>query len=358
MRIAVDAMGGDFAPHEIVLGSFSAATDFGCDVVLVGDRDRLARELASLDPGSHGADDRKATGRGRLSIVHASQVVPMDEHHPAEALRHYRDSSILVACGLVAGGEADAVVSAGNTGAAFAGALLRIKRIPGIDRPAIGTVFPTVSGACFLIDAGANVDPRPHHLLSFGLMGDLYAKRVLGIKNPRVALLSNGEEEGKGNELVYEAFHLLKSSRLNFIGNIEGKDIPLGGADVVVTDGFTGNVVLKLAEGLGGAIISMLKEGIESGVLTRLGGLLMMPALKTLKKKMDYAEYGGAPLLGVNGVVIIAHGRSRARAVRNSIKVAVDAVTARVVEEIRDGVAGLPEPAPRGEFMKPGDTAW
>ncbi|HHV61902.1 MAG TPA: phosphate acyltransferase PlsX [Firmicutes bacterium] len=332
MKIALDAMGGDYAPVVTVNGAIEAVEAFGVEVALVGDEEKVGREL------ERAKEEKKRLPPG-LSVVHASQVVPMDEHRPADALRKYRDSSVVVATELVAKGEADAVVSAGNTGAAMAAALLRLKRIEGVERPAIGTVYPTVSGNTFLIDAGANVDCRPHHLLCFAVMGSAYAERVLGVRNPRVALLSIGEEEGKGNELVFAAHQLLKEGNVNFVGNIEGKDIPFGVADVVVTDGFAGNVVLKLSEGLGQAIFSMFKAGVETNLAAKIGALLMRPVLSLMKKRMDYAEYGGAPLLGVNGVSIIAHGRSDAKAIRNSIKAAHDAVANDIVGAIRHGLA-------------------
>ncbi|HHY98873.1 MAG TPA: phosphate acyltransferase PlsX [Firmicutes bacterium] len=333
MKIALDAMGGDFAPQELVRGAIEAVKSLGVEVVLTGDKERLEYELEKSGAPSQG-----------LEIAHASQVVPMDEHHPAESLRHYRDSSVMVASDLVARNGASAMVSAGNTGAAFASALLRIKRIPGIERPAIGTVFPTVDGCCFLIDAGANVDCRPHHLVSFAIMGSIYMNKVMGIDHPRVAILNNGEEEGKGNQLTREARELIAATSLNFIGNIEGKDIPHGGADVIVTDGFTGNIVLKLAEGLGTAIVAMIKDGIETtGLRGKAGGLLLLPVLKGIKRKMDYSEYGGAVLLGLNNVVVIAHGRSNARAIKNSIRVARDSVEAQIIEKIRDGLSEIKE---------------
>lgn len=258
----------------------------------------------------------------------------MDEHHPVEALRRTRDASVLVAADLVARGEASAMVSAGNTGAAMIAAIMRQKRIRGVDRPAIATVFPTTTGYCLLIDAGANSECRPHHILTFAQMGVAYAKSVMGIPRPTVALLSNGEEETKGTELVIAAHELLRKLDLSFIGNIEGKDIPFGRADVVVTDGFTGNIVLKLAEGVGEAIVSMLKDSISKSLVCKIGALLARPALKALARRMDYSEYGGALLLGVNGVTVIAHGRSRARAIKNAIQAAKSACDGGVVDSI------------------------
>lgn len=322
MRIALDAMGGDFAPRETVKGALLAAEELGVEVILVGVQDDIERELA-----------RAGANRDNLSIVHAQQVIPMDESHPVEALRRMRDSSILAACNLVAQGDADAVVSAGNTGAMMASAILRLKRLEGADRPAIAIPFPTTAGYCFVVDAGANSESRPHHLLSFALMGDAYARQI-GKENPRIGLLNMGEESTKGTELQVQAYELIAKSGCNFIGNIEGKDIPMGHADVVVTDGFTGNIVLKLAEGVGEAMVKILKASVEKSLISELGALLMRPALRSLKSKMDYSEYGGALLLGVNGVTVIAHGRSNAKAIKNAIRTAKDAVSGNVIESI------------------------
>lgn len=323
MKIALDAMGGDLAPEETVRGAALAARELGMEIVLVGDERRIEPVLSACE----------AEGL-LLSVVHASEVVPINEHHPVEALRKMRDASVLVATDLVVRGEASAVVSAGNTGAAMIASILRLKRIRGVDRPAIATVFPTTGGYCLLIDGGANSECRPHHLLSFALMGAAYAERVMGRSSPRVALLSNGEEGTKGTELVIASHELLRKSGLNFIGNIEGKDIPFGRADVVVTDGFTGNVVLKLAEGVGEAIVSMLKESVSESIVYKVGALLMRPALRSLARRMDYSEYGGALLLGVNGVAVIAHGRSRAKAIKNAIRAAKAACDGHVTESI------------------------
>ncbi len=324
MKVALDAMGGDFAPAETVAGALLAAKELGVEIVLVGDRERIEERLAALG-GAKGL---------AVSVVHAGGVIPMDEHHPVEALRRTRDASVLVAADLVARGEASAMVSAGNTGAAMIAAIMRQKRIRGVDRPAIATVFPTTTGYCLLIDAGANSECRPHHILTFAQMGVAYAKSVMGIPQPTVALLSNGEEETKGTELVIAAHELLRKLDLSFIGNIEGKDIPFGKADVVVTDGFTGNIVLKLAEGVGEAIVSMLKDSISKSLVCKIGALLARPALKALARRMDYSEYGGALLLGVNGVTVIAHGRSRAGAIKNAIRAAKSACDGGVVDSI------------------------
>ena len=323
MKIALDAMGGDFAPKETVAGAYLAAEELGVEVILVGDEKNIEAELKKI-----GAEDLP------LSIAHAGQVIPMNEHHPVDAVRKMREASILVACDLVAQGEADAVVSAGNTGATMISALLRLKRLDGVDRPAIATVFPTTKGYCLLIDGGANSECRPHHMLSFALMGDAYARQVMGRDNPKLGLLSIGEEPTKGTELTIAAYELISKADCNFIGNIEAKDIPLGQVDVVITDGFTGNIVLKLAEGVGEAMVKILRESIEGSLVSKIGAGLMRPALRSLAGKMDYSEYGGALLLGVGGITTIAHGRSKAKAIKNAIGTAKASVEGNVIEAI------------------------
>lgn len=320
MKIAVDAMGGDYAPAEIVKGSVEAAREYGIPIILVGDQDRIQTELAALS----------ATSEPNIEVQHASEVVEMNEH-PAHAIRRKTDSSIVVAGKLVKSGEAQATVSAGNTGAAMAVATLKVGRIPGIDRPAIASFLPTIKGKCIMLDAGANVDCTVDNLIQFAVMGSRYAERVLKVDNPRVGLLSIGEEPSKGDELTKATNVRLAESDLNFIGNVEGKDIFRGAADVVVCDGFAGNIVLKVAEGVGELIAKLLVQ--ELGRLSLIESAA--PALQCLKSKMDYAEYGGAPLLGVNGVCIIGHGRSDAKAIRNAIRAAADAVENDVVGCIR-----------------------
>jgi glycerol-3-phosphate acyltransferase PlsX len=275
-----------------------------------------------------------------LPIVHASQVIEMEEH-PAAAVKAKRDSSMVVGMDLIKRSEADAFVSAGNSGGVMAAALFRLGRIRGIKRPALSTVYPTTPGICFMLDVGANTDCKPEYLLQFACMGVAYAKRVLGIANPRVGIVSNGEEEGKGSILVQEAYQLLKKSGLNFIGNVEGKDIPAGMADVVVTDGFTGNVIGKLSEGLAESLLSVIKQEIKKSPLATVGALLSRPAFDKVKKRLDYAEFGGAPLLGVDGVVIVAHGRSNAKAIKNAVRVAKQAVEGGMLAAIKEGLQDL-----------------
>lgn len=325
MKIAVDAMGGDHAPVEVVKGAVEAA-ESGIHVILVGDQDSIKSELAKCSyPTS------------LVEVKHASEVVQMDDH-PATAIRRKSDSSIVVAANLVASREAHAMVSAGNTGAAMAVATLKLGRIPGIDRPAIATFFPTMNGKVVLLDAGANVDCSVENLLQFAVMGAKYSERVLKVENPRVGLLSIGEEATKGNELTKATNPRLCEVGLNFIGNVEGKDLFRGAVDVVVCDGFAGNIVLKVAEGIAEFMLSTIKKEINRSLISKAGVLLMAPALRRSKAKLDYAEYGGAPLLGVNGVCIISHGRSDARAIRNAIRVAADSVAGDVVGCISSSV--------------------
>jgi len=329
MRIAVDAMGGDHAPQEIVKGAVSAASELKVEIALVGDPESLEKEL------------HKYNLQGlSISIVPAPQVIEMGEH-PAAAVRKKPNSSIMVATELVKKGEAQAVVSAGNTGAAMAAAKLRLRSISGIERPAIATVLPAEKEKCLLLDVGANVDCKPKHLLHFALMGSIYVEKIWGIRKPKVGLLNIGEEETKGNELSLVTYDLLKNSGLNFIGNVEGRDITKGEVDVVVCDGFVGNVVLKFGEGLSSSIFHLLKAEIKKSFFAPIGTMLLAPAFRALKKKMDYSEYGGAPLLGVNGVSIISHGSSKEKAIKNAIRVAKEVVEGQVVDNISQGVVML-----------------
>ncbi len=327
-RIALDAMGGDHAPSVVVEGAIAAIREYGVEVILVGPKELIQQELARHD----------AAGL-KIPIVHAEEVVGMDEH-AATALRQKRHSSIAVGISLVREGQADGFVSAGNSGAVMAAALFGLGRIEGIERPAIGTVFPTATGRCFIVDAGANVDCKPEYLAQFAIMGSAYMELVFGVAHPRVALLSNGEEETKGNSLVQSCHPLLKTSSLNFVGNVEGKDIPAGMVDVVVCDGFAGNVVIKLSEGLASTLFDILKTEMTANFVSKLAALALKPAFRRVKRRMDYAEYGGAPLLGVKGVAIIAHGRSNALAMKNAVRVAKQAVDQRLVDAISAGLTG------------------
>jgi phosphate acyltransferase len=323
MKIAVDAMGGDFGPAVVVEGAVTAARELGLISVLVGDKAAVERELVRLG----------AQGLG-LSVRHASQVVGMGES-PSQALRRKRDSSLRVAAELVKEGECDALVSAGNTGAAMAIGMFVLDVLPGVDRPAIAAALPSLSGYTVLIDAGANVDPKPRHLFQFAVMGHVYSRDIVGKDHPRVGLLSVGAEEGKGNELTKETFEQLRGSSLNFIGNVEGRDIYNGRSDVVVTDGFTGNVCLKVSESLAEMLTAMMREELRRDVVSMTGAALSRRAFARMKKRVDYTEMGGAPLLGINGASIICHGASPVKAIKNGIRVAGEWVRNDVNEHIK-----------------------
>lgn len=325
MRIVVDAMGGDNAPEAVVRGAVEAAAEYAdVTVVLTGDESRVRPLLA----GQPGGD--------QVEVIHCSQVIETGEP-PVQALRHKKDSSLVVAVGQVKAGAADAVVTAGSTGAFMAGCLLMLGRLACIDRPALASVMPGLNGGTLLIDMGANVDCKPENLLQFAVMGSCYAEAILGVERPRIGLLSVGAEESKGSELVKAAHDLLKQAPgLNFIGNIEARDIPYSVADVVVCDGFAGNIVLKLTEGLSSAIFSMLKSELTKSVPRKLAAAALKPAFSGLKKQMDYAEYGGAPLIGLRGAAIKCHGSSDARAIKNGIRVARQFVSQGVLAKIDD----------------------
>ena len=327
MRIALDAMGGDHAPQDMVNGAWDFVQTHGQHhVILVGDQAKIEQALEGRPLGNN------------LSIVHAPQVIDMGEH-PAQAVRRKKDASVVVCANLVRKGEADAMVSAGNTGATMASALLRIGRIPGIDRPAIGSPMPTLQGPSVIVDAGANAECKPVNLQQFAIMGSIYMEKVMGISRPRIGLLSIGEESTKGNDLVLETYGLLEQTPgINFIGNIEGRDILLGAADVVVCDGFVGNIVLKFAEGMGKGLFSLIKRELTRDMKNKLGALLVKDGLKRVAAAVDYTEYGGAPLLGVKGVSIISHGSSNRKAIRNALIAAMEAVDNQVVSTIQANI--------------------
>lgn len=327
MRIIIDAMGGDRGVAVVVEGAVTAAKEFGCSIILTGIQEEIARHL-------------KGQGASSLPITiqHAPEVVEMNEM-PSVALRKKRNSSIRVGIELLKRGEADAFISAGNTGAVMATALVVLGPLPGVERPAIAAVMPTLKGNTVLLDVGANVDCKPRHLLQFAIMGHIYARDILGKEKPRVGLLSIGEEESKGNELVREAFKALEESSLYFIGNVEGRDVFNGNTDVVVCDGFTGNVALKIGEAVAETLEVLLRDELSQAPWSRLGYLLLLPAFRRFKRRVDYSEYGGAPLLGVNGVCIISHGRSTAKAIKNAIRVAKECLENQVILHIREGVA-------------------
>ncbi len=310
IRIAVDAMGGDHAPLPIVEGAIEACRAWGHEILLVGFPDQLQKLLTALN-----ANDLP------IRIIPCDSIVTMEDS-PAQGCRQKPNSSIMVSARLVAEKQADAMVSAGNSGATMAAALWHLRRLPHVSRPAITTFMPTLKGFCVMTDAGANVDCKPRHLLQFAIMGGQVMKSVFGRANPKIGILSIGEESTKGNELTLASSELMRKHVQNFVGNVEGRDIPKGLIDVVVCDGFVGNVVLKFAEGMSESIVTLIREEIMAHPLAKLGGLLMKGALRAVKKKIDYAEYGGAPLLGVNGVCIICHGKSNKKAIFNAIRVA------------------------------------
>ena len=329
MKIAVDAMGGDYAPEQVVFGAVRAARKYRCEIVLVGDEPRI-REVLQREKGWEDLG---------ITIHHTTQVIEMDEH-PADAVRTKKDASVVVATRLVKDGECDAVLSAGSTGAAVTAAQLILRRIKGIGRPTIATPMPTPKGVTLLLDSGANVDSKPEHLVQSGIMGSIYAEYVFGRKSPRVGLLNIGEEETKGNEQAKATYQILKTMHtINFQGNAEGRDIPKGNFDVVICDGFVGNVVLKFGEGLAKTIMKLIKDAVkDGGILPKLGALLLMPTLKKLGKKLDASEYGGAPLLGVNGCCLISHGSSNAKAICSAIGVAKDYVEGSVLTHIQEAL--------------------
>ena len=335
MKIALDAMGVDHGPAPCIEGAMQAAKELDVEVILVGDETALKRECARL-----GVTDP------RLSIRHAPQVVEMHES-PAAVARKKRDSSIWIATELVKHGEASAVVSPGNTGASMVSSFFVLGLTKGVERPAIATSLPTLTGEAIMLDVGANVDCSAKHLEQFALMGNEYGKHLFRKPNPRVGLLSIGEEDSKGNEVTKEAFKLLKASSLNFIGNVEGREVYSGTADVVVCDGFIGNVALKISEGVAETIKKLLIKEISSSWLSRLAYPLIAGPLLNLKRKIDYAEFGGAPLLGVNGITIICHGRSSAKAIKNAIRRGKGMAEGRVHELIqRDIEESIASPSP------------
>lgn len=333
VRVALDAMGGDHAPGETVLGAVEAAREYGVGVYLVGKEEAIQAELAKYEV--QGLD---------LPIVPTNEVIPMDEHDPARAARN-KNTSMARALQLVKDRAALGAVSAGNSGAMMAASLFTLKRLEGVERPALAGVFPTKDGICLVIDMGANTDCKPEYLQQFAVMGSIYMQRIFYVNTPRVALLANGEEEGKGNEQVQLAHRLLKQSAstlgLNFIGNVEGRDIPAGGADVIVCDGFVGNVVLKLSEGLSETLLDLIKTQIASDLPGKLAGAVIRPRLRKLVKRLDYAEYGGVPLLGINGSAIISHGRSKSKAIKNALRVARSTAETNVAGAITEGLARL-----------------
>lgn len=330
MKIAVDVMGTDYGPKELVLGAVDAVKAYGCQVVLVGDEETIKKLLVQYH----------ADKSDKINIVHASQVIGMAEH-PGLAIKRKKDASIVVASRLLHDGECDALVSSGSTGAAVASALFEVGRIDGVERPSIATTIPSEKGATIMLDSGAVVDAKPEQLVKNAIMGSIYAETVFNIKEPKVGLLNIGEEKTKGNEQALATYPLLqKVNQINFIGNVEGRDITKGTADVVVCDAFVGNVVLKFGEGLAATIMDLMKEAVMSGgFLAKLGALLMKPALAKVKKKMDVQEYGGAILLGIKAPFMICHGSSKAKAITSAIRMVLKLAEQDMVQTIRDRIA-------------------
>ena len=339
MRIVVDAMGSDRYPIPDVEGAVLAARAYGVEIILVGDEAVVRPALEATNPG-----------KLPLTLLHAPEMLTMQDKGLSLALKAKRKepkTSMALGIDLVRNRQADAFVTAGNTGAAATTAYFRLGMLAGVDRPALAPVFPTRSGSCIVLDVGANPDCKPEHLLQFAIMGQVYAERVRGVRNPRIGLLSNGEEPGKGNLLVRETYPLLQASGLNFIGNVEGKEVFAGAADVVVTDGFSGNILLKSAEAVGALILDLVREKIRAASpAVQVGGLLVRPALRSLRKMLDPSEEGAAPLLGVDGLVFIGHGRSDALAIQNAVRVAKLAADAGVLESVRAEISRRLTPAP------------
>ena len=331
-KVVLDGMGSDNAPHAEIDGALAATRDFGVGVILVG-------QLHKLEPELRRCGWREDGDLG-IELVEAAEVIAMDDP-VATSVRRKKKSSLRVGTKLVTEGKADGFVSAGNTGAAMATAKMVIGMLPGVDRPALAALIPTkASKPVLLLDVGANSECKPHHLAQFAIMGDAYSRAVLGTVKPSVGLMSIGEEEAKGNDLTKEAFPLLRQlSNINFVGNVEGRDVFAGDVDVIVTDGFTGNVMLKLSEGLTEAVLAMLKRELTATAATKAGAVLAKPAFRNIKKRLDYSEYGGAPLLGVRHIVVIGHGRSNARAIRNAIRSVKEFSENRAGERIEKGIA-------------------
>ena len=347
-RIAIDAMGGDYAPYEVIAGAVWAAQDYGVGLELVGNQDRIEQVLEQISKEGFLSECGKAGRKRRvrvdvksldIKITHASEVIEMGEA-PGQAIRKKKKSSIVLAVNSVATGSSDALVAAGSTGAAMAASLFGLGRIHGIDRPAIAVTLPTMKKPIVVIDAGANSNCTPEMLRQFAIMGQTFSKNVLGIENPRVGVLNIGEEAGKGNELAQHTYKLLEEEqdKFNFVGNIEGREIFLNLCDVVVCDGFVGNVALKITEGTSSMLFRMLKEQFKSDLLGMIIGLLAKPFMKRIYTKINYEEFGGALLLGIKGITVISHGRSKAYAIKNAVRVAKEAVVNGVNRQIAESV--------------------
>ena len=329
MRIAVDGMGGDHAPQVVVAGAIEAAREYGFRIVLVGDQNLLRSEL-----------EKHKNVPNTISVHHAGSFVRMDES-AALSIRKKKDASISICADLAREGVVDAIVTAGHTGAAVVACTLKLRLLKGIERPGIGILFPTLGTPTFLIDVGANIESKPAHLYQYALMGDVYFRYILRKNRPSVGILNIGEEETKGNEHIKEAHQLLNKSRLHFLGNVEGRDIFNGTVDIVVCDGFVGNVVLKVSESIADVIGKLLKAELKKNIMTKFGALLAKPAFDALRKEVDYSEYGGAPLLGIDGTCIISHGSSNARAIKNAIRVASEFIKYEINHHILEAISNV-----------------
>lgn len=345
MKIGFDGMGGDHGPIETVKGAVEALTLIQGSIVIYGDEKQLKSELSKYSYDT-----------ARISIVATTEVIENDDK-PVKAIKTKSDSSMVVGLKALRKGDIDAFVSAGNTGALLAGGLLKVGRIKGINRPALCTIYPTMHGASVLVDAGANAECKSRNLLEFAYMGSLYAEKVVGIQNPKVGLVNIGAEETKGTPLYIESHQLLKETDLNFIGNVEARDIPSGKVDVIVADGFTGNIILKLTEGVAIQLVGGLKKQIVKNTIGKIGGLLVKKNLSDFKKVLDYTEYGGAPLLGVNGLVVKGHGSSNSKAFKNAIKYAEVAAKSGLVDEIKQKVSSFPKLVNETETAEETDEA-
>lgn len=326
MKIIIDGMGGDNAPTEIVKGAIDAIRKYDTNIIIVGKEDLLKREL-----------EKYSFPKEKIEILHANDVIT-NEDDPVMGIRRKKDASMVVGLKALADGMGDGFISAGNTGALLAGGLFIIKRIKGIERAAITTVLPTKTGMSLLVDAGANVDSKPQYLQQFGIMGSIYMDKVMGINNPSVGLINIGSEEKKGNQLTKDTYPLLEESNINFIGNIESRYLLEGAADVMVTDGFVGNIILKLTEGVAMTLFDQIKDGLMSSTRSKLGGILVKPSLQSIKKQLDYREYGGAPLLGTRKPVIKAHGSSDAYAIKNAIGKSIDFINQDIISIIEKNI--------------------
>lgn len=329
MKIVIDAMGGDNAPFVTVAGAIESVKDFNINIILTGNQPMIEVELAKYD-----------YPKDKIEIIHCSEEIT-NEDKPVIAIRKKKDSSMVVGLKLVKEKKADAIISAGNSGALLAGGLLVLGRIKGVDRPALAPVYPTTKGISVLIDGGANADCKARNFLEFGIMGSIYAQKVLNIDNPKVCTVNIGIEEEKGSEVVKDAYKLCSNGPFNFGGNVEARDIPSGYADVIVCDGFTGNVILKLTEGLASSIFGLLKEEFVKNTLRKFGALLLKSGLKDFKKRFDYTEYGGAPFLGVNGVLIKAHGSSDSKAIKNAVRQSIKFLENNIIDDIKNEITIL-----------------